>query len=150
MSDTPQTDAKAVSVIGFYSCATVPADFARCLERERNEARDTVLRLRKQRAISRNFGEQMERERDEARHTASALNRRLTKAEGIIEAAHLIENRPTKGGGGLGRALANYSADKYMRERDEARRLLAAAKESLNAIHVEVGGWIAAMMKEGK
>ena len=38
MSDTPQTDAKAVSVIGFYSCATVPADFARTLERERNEA----------------------------------------------------------------------------------------------------------------
>jgi hypothetical protein len=36
------------------------------------------------------------------------------------------------------------------RERDEARRLLAAAKESLNAIHVEVGGWIAAIMKEGK
>jgi hypothetical protein len=36
------------------------------------------------------------------------------------------------------------------RERDEARRLLAAAKESLNAIHVEVGGWIAAMMREGK
>ena len=36
------------------------------------------------------------------------------------------------------------------RERDEARGLLAAAKESLNAIHVEVGGWIAAMMKEGK
>jgi hypothetical protein len=36
------------------------------------------------------------------------------------------------------------------RERDEARKLLAAAKESLNAIHVEVGGWIAAMMKEGK
>jgi zona occludens toxin (predicted ATPase) len=38
MSDTPQTDAKAVSVIGFYSCATVPADFARDLERERDEA----------------------------------------------------------------------------------------------------------------
>ena len=35
-------------------------------------------------------------------------------------------------------------------ERDETRKLLAAAKESLNAIHVEVGGWIAAMMKEGK
>jgi hypothetical protein len=41
-------------------------------------------------------------------------------------------------------------AKKLERERDEARRLLAAAKESLNAIHVEVGGWIAAMMKEGK
>jgi hypothetical protein len=34
---------------------------------ERDEARDTVLRLRKQRAIARKFGEQMERERDEAR-----------------------------------------------------------------------------------
>ena len=43
----------------------------------------------------------------------------------------------------------NFSR-KLERERDEARGLLAAAKESLNAIHVEVGGWIAAMMKEGK
>ena len=34
---------------------------------ERDEARDMVLRLRKQRAVARNFGEQMERERDEAR-----------------------------------------------------------------------------------
>ena len=96
MSDTPETDKQAVNVIGWYSCATVPADFARKLERERNEARDTVLRLRKQRAIGRNFGDQMES------------------------------------------------------ERDEARKLLAAAQESLNAIHVEVGGWIDSMMKGGK
>jgi hypothetical protein len=93
---TPETDKQAISVIGFYSCATVPADFARRLERERDEARDTVLRLRKQRAIARNFGDQMER------------------------------------------------------ERDEARRLIADAKESLNAIHVEVGGWISSMMKGAK
>ena len=53
VSDTPETDKQAVGVIGWYSCATVPADFARKLERERNEARDTVLRLRKQRAIAR-------------------------------------------------------------------------------------------------
>ena len=66
MSDTPETEKQAVNVIGWYSCATVPADFARKLERER----------------------------------------------------------------------------------DEARRLVAAAKQSLNAIHVMVGGWIAAMMKE--
>jgi hypothetical protein len=64
--------------------------------RERDEARTTVLRLRKQRAIARNFGRQMER------------------------------------------------------ERNEARKLLAAAQESLNAIHVEVGGWIGSMMKGGK
>jgi hypothetical protein len=36
---TPETDAKASPHIGFYSCATVPADFARRLERERDESR---------------------------------------------------------------------------------------------------------------
>ena len=38
MSDTPETDKQAVGAIGFYSCATVPAELARRLERERNEA----------------------------------------------------------------------------------------------------------------
>jgi hypothetical protein len=35
VSDTPETDAKVSGHIGFYSCATVPAEFARKLERER-------------------------------------------------------------------------------------------------------------------
>jgi cell division protein FtsB len=50
--------------------------------REREEARDTVLSLRKQRAIARNFGEQMERERDEARvqfRSVEALGMALVK-----------------------------------------------------------------------
>jgi hypothetical protein len=38
MSDTPDTDQKAVPHIGFYSCATVTAEFARKLERERDQA----------------------------------------------------------------------------------------------------------------
>ena len=38
MTGTPETDQKAVPHIGFYSCATVPAEFARKLERERDEA----------------------------------------------------------------------------------------------------------------
>lgn len=38
-SDTPETDAKASPHIGFYKCATVPANFARALEQERDEAR---------------------------------------------------------------------------------------------------------------
>ena len=42
---------------------------------ERDKARDTVLRLRKQRAIARNFGEQMERERDEAREALDRIAR---------------------------------------------------------------------------
>jgi hypothetical protein len=36
---TPERDAKASPHIGFYSCATVPANFARALEQERDEAR---------------------------------------------------------------------------------------------------------------
>jgi hypothetical protein len=43
---TPETDAKASPHIGFYSCATVPADFARRLERERDEARDQAQAMR--------------------------------------------------------------------------------------------------------
>ena len=42
---TPRTDAKAVAITGFYSCATVPADFARQLERELLTARDDAFNL---------------------------------------------------------------------------------------------------------
>jgi hypothetical protein len=40
--DTPETDAKASPHIGFFSCATVPAEFARRLERERDEAKEII------------------------------------------------------------------------------------------------------------
>jgi asparagine synthetase B (glutamine-hydrolysing) len=39
MSDTPETDAQANPVFGNHLCATVLADFARKLERERDGAR---------------------------------------------------------------------------------------------------------------
>jgi hypothetical protein len=42
MSDTPETDAKVSAHIGFYSCATVPAELCRKLERERDEARSSL------------------------------------------------------------------------------------------------------------
>jgi hypothetical protein len=45
MSDTPETDAKVSGHIGFYSCATVPAELCRRMERERNQARDQVEEL---------------------------------------------------------------------------------------------------------
>lgn len=62
MSDTPETDAAAL-----HDGTVVSAEMARKLERERDEARDWVFRLRKHRAIARNFGKQMEQERDELR-----------------------------------------------------------------------------------
>jgi len=46
MSDTPDTDQNAVPHIGFYSCATVTAEFARKLERERDEARKELDDIR--------------------------------------------------------------------------------------------------------
>jgi len=58
MSDTPETDSLA---LGNH---VVPTEFAQGLERQLRKARDYVFRLRKQRAINRNFGEQMERERN--------------------------------------------------------------------------------------
>ena len=44
MSDrpTPETDENASPHIGFYSCATVTSNFARKLERERDEAREDL------------------------------------------------------------------------------------------------------------
>ena len=41
-TDTPRTDATSVDHIGFYSCATVPASFARELERELAESKAEV------------------------------------------------------------------------------------------------------------
>jgi hypothetical protein len=37
MRDTPRTDRRASGIIGFFSCETVPAGFARDLERELEE-----------------------------------------------------------------------------------------------------------------
>lgn len=50
VSNTPRTDANAVSHIGFYSCATVPADFARKLERELAASQAEVERLKSDKA----------------------------------------------------------------------------------------------------
>ena len=42
---TPETDAKETPHIGCYSCATVPADLARKLERERDALQEENNRL---------------------------------------------------------------------------------------------------------
>jgi hypothetical protein len=46
MNNTPETDQNAVPHIVFYSCATVTAEFARKLERERDEAREELYDIR--------------------------------------------------------------------------------------------------------
>jgi hypothetical protein len=77
VSDTPETDA-------FFFRTDIEwddeVDFARKLERERDKARNWVFRLRKQRAIARNFGEQMERERDKAVLELGAIQATVAEA----------------------------------------------------------------------
>jgi hypothetical protein len=95
MSDTPETDVQElVHSVSGAKLHCVDVEFARKLERERDEARDTVLRLRKQRAIARNFGEQMERERDEARMESAIFEketRRLVETLAAKRAAEMKE-----------------------------------------------------------
>ena len=52
--------------------------------RERDKARDWVFRLRKQRAIARNFGDQMERERNEAREALREIQAADWKTAGEL------------------------------------------------------------------
>jgi hypothetical protein len=70
--------------------------------------------------------EKLERERDEAR------------AE-LEEYRSIAEN--------IGATKAVSERDKAVAERDEARFLLKEAQSALDAIHLEVGGWIK-IMKE--
>ena len=70
MSDTPDTDERAVPHIGFYSCATVPAEFARKLERERDEAREDAQKSKAYKRVLKVTNENLKRERDEAREHA--------------------------------------------------------------------------------
>jgi hypothetical protein len=88
MSDTPKTDAKASPHIGFFSCATVPAEFARKLERERDEANyflnelaevDGQLKLRMHELCE--VLQKAEQERDEAREAFKIAYNERVKVE---------------------------------------------------------------------
>ena len=64
---TPETDAKVSGHIGFYSCATVPAELCRRMERERDEARHDFEVCRNKWDIAVTMAARAENERDEAR-----------------------------------------------------------------------------------
>jgi hypothetical protein len=113
MSETPETDERAVPHIGFYSCATVPAEFARKLERERDEARESTLRI-----DVLNF--KLRKELDDAKSKIKSQADRIRYLEGATNHAK---------GTPLSVAL---------RERDEAREVLKRiAHASMSARHKE-------------
>jgi hypothetical protein len=135
-------------------CLDAVCDVSEKLERERAEARKSMMEAIVERERWKMLAEEkwaMRREIEELLGVESSSPSDEQFSNGIEALRQLIRERDEA------RKLANgamLEADiirgKLERERAEARRLLAAAKESLNAIHVEVGGWIAAIMKEGK
>jgi hypothetical protein len=109
MTDTPETDNLA------RGNHVVPTEFAQDLERKLRRARDTVHRLRKQRAIARNFGAQMERERDESLYDATQETLKVSalKSQWIT----------------------------VRQERDEARDLSAALQLKCNMMQAALDDW---------
>lgn len=93
-------------------------------------------------AVHIDFARMLERERNYLREANKRLNRRLTKAERIIEAAGIVDRRQTKGGGSLGRALANYAAEKYKREWAEAQSQAFEALGCLSTIAEDCDAWL--------
>jgi hypothetical protein len=75
----------------------------------------------------------------QARETNQRLQRRCHAAEALVAKFKLVEGRPqAEQGRSFGRALANYAASLYMRERDEAR---ACLREALKCIQAGEAPW---------
>ena len=87
MSDTPETDAKACDIIGFFSCATVPAEFARNLERERDEAREEAEYWKEAAKVPSGIFRSLEMARDQAKRDAEYYRARYEKLKDEREAA---------------------------------------------------------------
>jgi hypothetical protein len=126
MSDTPETDERAVPHIGFYSCATVPAEFARQLERERDEAREKYATEATEHMLAVN---KLCKERDEAREELHDIRLNLGEdAEGYT---------------------LTHAVCVLQQERDEAREE-AHRFRSLHYSHLGINGSASAFPWEGK
>jgi len=120
-TDTPETDAKASDIIGFFSCATVPADFARRLERERDEAREDLKITQEAWVKAKAERADALRKRDEARKDAAHW-----KTEYEIVVARLCGKKHPRDNGIISE---HEIIPKLTQERDEARRHLQDIKE---------------------
>ena len=118
MSDTPDTDQRAVPHFGFYSCATVPAEFARKLERERDEAREHAQKSKAYKRVLKVTNENLKRERDEAREELQ-IELEMWRDGNIMNEIHRNE------------------LEKVEQERDEAREH-AQRFRSLHYSHLEI------------
>ena len=161
MSDTPETNsiirnAQAADHPPTRLAATLTVKCEK-LERERDEAREALEFRRELYKVQEKCLEDARRERDEAfqllaseKTTRNHIIKRSVEVEQERdEAREKVEqqrkeivrlNGATNHAGGTPLKIA-------LRERDEALFLLKAAQSALDAIHLEVGGWIK-IMKE--
>lgn len=158
MSDTPETD---VALYAMNGVDIVWPEFARKLECQRNQAKyclkelaeaDGQLKVRMAELCDVLW--KTEKERDEAREDLE-FRRGLYK----VQEQHLeTARRDSDEARGRERvAIASWDKERKRalregervleakQERDEARCLLKAAQSALDAIHLEVGGWIKTM-----
>ena len=77
---TPETEARSADHIGFWSCATVPTDFARKLERERDESQRVIREQHAQVIGLYAIEDELRSERDQLRKVCDSLAN-ATRAE---------------------------------------------------------------------
>jgi hypothetical protein len=80
---TPETNAKASDIIGFFSCATVPADFARKMEHQRNEENKKLNIATEQWELTINLCQKLERELNEKASVAWNLEIALSAVSNL-------------------------------------------------------------------
>jgi hypothetical protein len=123
-------------------------DFARKLERERDEARQKYDDLATEHMLAIN---RICNERDEALNAIHTYRCEVEAWELLSEARRERDKAQYKledARQSLEVALGDLSEAK--RERDEARGLLKHAQSALDAIHLEIAGWIKTMSVASK
>ena len=92
------------------------------------------------------WAEQLEGERDEAMKTLTDIHRWIERnhPDGFIDSLTFFQN--------LERVADRWyeRLERVERERDEARGLLKHAQSALDAIHLEIAGWIKTMSVASK
>ena len=143
MSDTPDTDERAVPHIGFYSCATVPAEFARKLERERDEAREEAQKSKAYKRVLKVTNENLKRERDEARE--GLTSQKIVIAQHIVITDLMLERDEAREERENSRQSLGFALEELDEARKEAHRF-----RSLHYSHLGINGSASAFPWEGK
>lgn len=118
-------------------------DHAQKLERERDEAREKMADALQEVDLRTLDYERMRQERDDAREALAS--REVVIAQHKVITELMLERDEARELLASEKITRNHIIQRSVeveRERDEARFLLKQAQSSLDAIHLEVGGWI--------